>query len=183
MTDLLPPLVQDRTHYALRNRGQLDIPPTRIQAHTNSFYPATTRDWNELAQDIKLAPSYSAFKRRQSKVGDKANPLFFEGKRRSAVNHTRLRMGCSALKKHLHRLEIVASPTCACSLEDEDTYHFLFVCPIYAVHRAIMLEHIHQIAYPNLNLVLHGDPNLPWEANKIIFAAVQRYIEQTKRFF
>jgi hypothetical protein len=92
-------------------------------------------------------------------------------------------MGCSALKKHLHRLEIVASPTCACTLEDEDSYHFLFVCPIYAVHRAKMLEDIHPIAYPNLNLVLNGDPNLPWVANKIIFDAVQRYIDHTQRFF
>jgi hypothetical protein len=183
LVDLIPPLVQERTHYGLRNRGQLDVPPARIMAHKNSFFPATSREWNDLAQDIKLAPSCNAFKSRLSKGGDKANPLFYEGKRRSAVNHTRLRMGCSALKKHLHRLEIVASPSCACTLEEEDSYHFLFVCPLYAVHRAIMLETIHRIAYPTLNLVLQGDPNLPWEANKIIFDAVQRYIDQTQRFF
>jgi hypothetical protein len=92
-------------------------------------------------------------------------------------------MGCSALKKHLHRLELVISPICACTLEDEDPYHYLFVCPLYAVHRVQMLETIQPIAYPSLNLVLHGDPNLPWEANLIIIGAVQRYIDQTKRFF
>jgi hypothetical protein len=183
MTDLIPQRVQDRTHYGLRNRGQLDVPPTRIQPHTNSFYPTTTREWNELADETKLAPSYNAFKSRIAKGGEKVNPLYYQGKRRSAVNHTRLRMGCSALKKHLHRLDIVASPSCACTLEEEDAYHFLFVCPIYAAHRATMLEAIHPIAYPNLNMVLHGDPNLPWEANKIIFGAVQRYIDQTQRFF
>jgi hypothetical protein len=183
MVDLIPPRVQDRTHYGLRNRALLDTPPTRIQAHTNSFYPSATKDWNDLAQEIKLAPSYTSFKRRICKRGPKTNPLYYEGKRRSTVNHTRLQMGCSALKKHIHRLNIVDSATCACMLEEEDSYHFLFVCPIYAVHRTKMLEDIQQIAYPSLNLVLFGDSDLPWEANKLIFGAVQRYIDQTQRFF
>ena len=182
LSDLVPTRVQDRTNYGLRNRGHLDVPLTRIQAHSNSFYPVTTRDWNEVSHEVKMAPSYNAFKNRIAKGGDKANPLFYLGKRRSAVNHTRLRMGCSALRKHLHRLNIVESPTCACGLEEEDQYHYLFVCPIYAVHRAQMLECIQPIAYPNLNRVLYGDPALPWEANQIIFGAVQRYIDQTQRF-
>jgi hypothetical protein len=183
MSDLVPPRVQDRTNYGLRNRGQLDIPRTRIQAHSNSFYPVTTREWNEVPHDVKMSPSFNAFKNRLAKAGEKANPLYYLGKRRSEVNHTRLRMGCSALKKHLHRLNIVDSPTCACTLEDEDQYHYLFVCPLYAAHRVQMLESIQPIAYPNLNRVLYGDPDLPWEANQIIFGAVQRYIDQTQRFF
>jgi hypothetical protein len=183
MVDLIPPRVQDRTHYGLRNRALLDIPATRIQAHTRSFYPSTTREWNDLPPETQMAPSYNAFKRRVAKGGEKANPLYYLGKRRLAVNHTRLRMGCSALKKYLHRLELVESPICACTLEDEDPYHYLFVCPLYAVHRVQMLESIQPIAYPSLNLVLNGDPNLPWEANQIIVGAVQRYIDQTKRFF
>jgi hypothetical protein len=116
-------------------------------------------------------------------VEEKANPLYYYGNRRLAVNHTRLRMGCSALRKHLHRLNLVDTPTCACTLEQEDTYHFLFVCPLYDAQRVLMLEAIHPIAYPNLNLCLNGDPNLPREANLIIFGAVQKYIEQTRRFF
>jgi hypothetical protein len=183
MVDLIPRRVHQRTEYDLRNRDQLDIPRTRIVAHTNSFYPATTREWNQTDPNTKAAPSYKAFKSRISKGGDKPNPLYYLGKRRSAVNHTRLRIGCSALKKDLHRIDLVESPTCACSLEDEDPYHFLFVCPIYAAHRDLMLETIHPIVYPNLNVVLHGDPNLPFRANKIIFTAVQGYIDQTKRFF
>ena len=183
MVDLLPGRVQQRTNYGLRNRDQLDVPRTRILAHSKSFFPATTREWNNTDQNTKMAPSYNAFKNRISKGGEKPNPLYYLGKRRSAVNHTRLRMGCSALKKDLHRLELVDSPTCACTLEDEEPYHFLFVCPIYAAHRDKMLETIHPIAHPNLKLAMHGDPNLPFQANQIIFNAVQGYIDQTKRFF
>jgi hypothetical protein len=183
MVDLIPPMVGDRTHYNLRNRGHLDIPRTRIQAHKNSFYPVTSREWNHLPLANKSAPSYNAFKRSIAKKDTKPNPLFNEGKRRLAVSHTRLRMGCSALKKHLHRLNLVESPTCACLLEDEDTYHYLFVCPIYAVHRVQMIETIQPIAHPSLNRVLNGDPTLPLKQNKLIFGAVQRYIDETKRLF
>jgi hypothetical protein len=183
MTDLVPQTVQQRTNYGLRNREQLDIPRTRILAHTNSFYPATTREWNNIDPGTKTAPSFNAFKSRISKPGVKLNPLYYLGKRRSAVNHTRLRMGCSALKKDLHRLNLVETPTCACALEDEDPYHYFFVCPIYAAHRDLMLETIHPIAYPTLKLVLYGDSNLPREANQITFEAVQRFIAQSKRFF
>ena len=182
MTSQVPGRVLERTHYALRNREQLDIPRSRVQAHTNSFYPVTTRDWNALDQATQAAPTYNAFRRHIAKGGEKANPLYYYGKRKLAVNHTRLRMGCSALRKHLHRLNLVDTPTCACTLEEEDTYHFFFVCPLYQAQRAIMLQSIHQITYPSLNLVLYGDPILPHQANQIIFGAVQSYIEQTRRF-
>jgi hypothetical protein len=182
LLDLLPQRVQDRTHYGLRNRDNLDIPRPRIQAHRRSFLPATSREWNELDQRIKDAPSTTAFKNRISKGPFLPDPLYYFGKRRSAVHHTRLRMGCSALRKHLHRINLVTSATCACNLEDEHPYHYLLVCPLYATHRVTMLETVNQVAYPNLKLLLYGDQSLPREANQTVFSAVQRYIDETNRF-
>jgi hypothetical protein len=176
--DLLPQRVQDRTHYGLRNRENLDIPRPRLLVHKNSFFPVTSREWNDLDDQVKDAPSTTAFKKRISKDPTRPDPLYYYGKRRPAIHHTRLRMGCSALRKHLHRLNLVPSPTCACNLEEEH----LFVCPLYATHRVIMLETINQVAYPNLKLLLYGDQSLPLEANHIVFYAVQRFIDESKRF-
>jgi hypothetical protein len=184
LQDLLPPQVQDRTHYPLRNRDNLDVPRTRIGAHTKSFFPMTTKDWNELPNETKDAPTFKSFKRRVERGSKPTNSLYYHGKRRPSVHHTRMRMGCSGLRKHLHdRIHVVDSPTCACGTEDEDPYHFLFVCPIYAAHRITMLETINPIIYPSLRVVLHGEPSLPYEANMITFNAVHNFIEQTRRFY
>ena len=88
------------------------------------------KDWNEVPLMVRDAETYNSFKRQNSKGVPPANPLYYHGKRLASVHQTRIRMGCSALKKHLFdRIHVVDTPTCACGTEDEAPYHFFFVCP------------------------------------------------------
>ena len=59
---LMPQQVEARTHYPLRNRGNIDVPFSRLDSYKFSFFPCTIRAWNELPPGIKEAPSLDAFK-------------------------------------------------------------------------------------------------------------------------
>jgi hypothetical protein len=62
LLDRQPQPVANRTAYPLRNRLNLDTPITRINCLSYSFFPATTRLWNDLDQALKNKPSVQSFK-------------------------------------------------------------------------------------------------------------------------
>ena len=112
------------------------------------------------------------------------NKLFYHGNRLAAVHHTRLRLGCSALRLDLFRdIKVVDSPICACGQEDESAYHFLFVCRLYSKQRVVMIENLYKYASPSLKLVLEGSDALTYEQNTQVFDIVHAYIRQTRRFY
>jgi hypothetical protein len=45
----MPKTVSETTSHNLRNKGNLRPPKTRLQCSLNSFFPKTTRDWNNLS--------------------------------------------------------------------------------------------------------------------------------------
>ena len=45
-----------------------------------------------------------------------------------------------------------------------------------------LVDTISQHGNITLNIILNGDLNLSYESNIVIFGAVQRYIQRTKRF-
>ena len=102
------------------------------------------------------------------------------------IHHTRIRIGCSKLKAHLHfNLHVEDDPSCRCGFGIEDPYHFLFTCPLYAQIRVVMLDSISHIAphiAPGLPLLLRGDINLTFDQNKAIFEYVQTFIRTSSRF-
>jgi hypothetical protein len=184
LTELIPPQIYERTRYNLRNRHNLDEPLARLQSLSKSFIPSTTKAWNQLTSMARDSPSIPSFKNRTQHKKAKCNKMYYHGARLPSVHHTRMRMGCSALRSHLYnRINVVDSPVCACGAENEDAYHFLLVCPIYRVHRIKMLEVIHPITSPSLPTLLHGDPKLTPEGNAKIFNVVHEYITSTRRFF
>ena len=65
-------------------------------------------------------------------------PWFSVGERFVNIHHTRIRIGCSKLKGHLHfNLHVEDDPSCRCGFGIEDPYHFLFTCPLYAQIRVV----------------------------------------------
>jgi hypothetical protein len=184
LLNLIPAQVSQRTTYHLRNRDQLDEPFTRLQSLSKSYVPATIKSWNALSVAVKDAPSVTSFKNRITPKKRKPNKLYYHGSRLPAVHHTRIRMGCSALRSHLHnRLGVVDSPLYACGIEAKDAYHYLLVCHIYNAQRIKMLEGIYPITTPSLPILLHGDPKLTFESNVKVFDLVHGFITATRRFF
>lgn len=102
------------------------------------------------------------------------------------MHHTRLRLGCSKLKAHLHfELFVEDNPDCICGQGNEDPFHFFFVCPRYAQYRLVLFQSISQItneAMPRLSLLLSGDLNLSYEQNTAIFKHVHNFIKSSGRF-
>jgi hypothetical protein len=79
--NLLPQRVENRTHHNLRNKGNIDTPRTRIDAHKYSFLPSTIKDWNLLSTSTKESKSISSLKRTLAKTKERPPPPLLQGQK------------------------------------------------------------------------------------------------------
>ena len=100
LLEFVPPLVQDGNPYRLRNLSDIRT----IYTNTNSFYPSTSREWNNLAQEIKDASSVASFKYQLNReTRNRAPPKYYSaGSRKGQILHARLCMQCSSLNADLY---------------------------------------------------------------------------------
>ena len=190
LLDLIPDTVGARNQYRyqLRNRGDLEVPLARISTYSNSFFPASTRLWNQLPVTIKNSPSHLSFKHNYLKQFPRpiTSPLYYLGPRREAIAHARMRMGCSPLNAHLHYyLHVIESPACSCNMGvEENADHYLLVCPIYNIIRQVMFNDLVSLGITKIDtdLLLYGNADLQFPTNQAIFKIVHQYITDTARF-
>ena len=123
----------------------------------------------------------------------------FDGK--SAINHTRLRLGLSGLNGQRNLFNFIDYSTCPkCGYEAEDSEHFFLFCPSYAAPReAILFSCLDTLYSHELNIIhrnmttrlrkctvvkrlLTGDPTLPKMLNIELFKSVHKFIMETHRF-
>jgi hypothetical protein len=185
LTSLIPNLVQARTNYNLRNRGDIDIPLTRLAIHTNSFIPSTIRAWNELNATIKSLPSVAAFKAFHARNLPRKNPLYYFGGRLESAIHARLRIENSPLNADLcNKLHVIESPLCPCAGGTQETAeHFLLECTLFDAQRAQLNEDLLPLLVDDSNHLLYGIPDSDHVINMQVFSAVHKYIRATKRFY
>ena len=62
LSSLMPPLVQNASHYNIRNSNDTQTVASCTTLSYNSFLPSTIRDWNKLNPDIGNADMLDAFK-------------------------------------------------------------------------------------------------------------------------
>ena len=77
------------------------------------------------------------------------NKLYSYGHGLSKVNHCRTRLGLSHLKSHLHRYNLVDSPSCSnpdCGRTTESEEHYFLICPKFNNKRRNKL-------FPNINYI------------------------------
>jgi hypothetical protein len=188
LQDLIPDRVQARTRYMLRNRNQRQVPLARLESYSQSFFPASTRTWNQLTEQTKDSPSVNSFKHHYLKEFPRPipNPLFYRGSRIPAVHHARMIIKCSGLNSDLHNhLHVVDSPMCTCPMTEEETAeHFFCRCPRYTNQRQVMLNELGQKGFnnPSANTILCGDENRTLQENTDLFVIIHKYILDTKRF-
>ena len=92
--------------------------------------------------------------------------------------------------KRRHNFADTPSESCSCNQDIEDTCHFLFSCPVYAIQRATLAASVKNILQKNnLNylgnnskLYLYGHPSLNSTENKKIILATIKYIKESIRF-
>ena len=178
LSSLVPPLVQNASRYNLRNSNDTQTVASRTTLFYNSFLPSSIRDWNRLNSDIRNAGTLDAFKFKLNQ-----NLPVIPGIRKNQIWHTRIRTGCSSLKNDLFLKNIIDSPQCTCnSGEVENAYHFFFICQLYNHLRVELRQSIAQYCTMTLDVLLRGDERLSTNINSIIFEAVHKYIQKSKRF-
>ena len=103
-----------------------------------------------------------------------------------------LRVSLSPLRSHKwrHNFNDTLSEMCRCNQGIEDTSHFFFSCPFFAIQRASLATSvIHILQKKNLNhlgnqseLYLYGHRSLNFSDNRNILLSTIKYIKDTCRF-
>jgi len=195
--ELLPPRlgIVNRT----RNINNFAIIRSNTEKHRRSAIPSMIRAWNTLDPQIQASTTTGSFKAALKRRFPQRISHLNQFKGTSAVNHTRMRLGLSALKQQLHAHRIIDSPICAlCRKEDETTDHYLLRCTRHDGPRRVMFQRLGPMAvemginfYNNNNnnktmkitkLLLIGSNELSHDNNMFVFSVVHDYITASKRF-
>ena len=184
--DLLPPIVRNRHDYPLRNRNDMTVYRARSQTFFKSYFPRTTRDWNELPIHIRQSTSVLDFNKQLDGhiARPPRKPWYDCGDRMLSIHHARLRLGCSGLKGHLHfNLHVEDDPDCMlCGMEIENSAHYFLRCRYHQEYRNVLFEAISLLTEPSLQVILYGDSNLTLQNNIDIALSVQNFIKTSNRF-
>ena len=105
---------------------------------------------------------------------------------------TSLCLDFSHLNEHRfrHNFQDCLNPLCSCSLQTEDTIHYLLHCHHFSQHRIDLINSVKYIfeGFDSLSdnakkdLLLYGDSRFDINKNKIILEATLFYIKSTERF-
>ena len=192
LSDLMPMRSTEHNPYNVRRADDFINFRCHTVAYSNSFFPATTKDWNELPTDIRQATTIGSFKYKLKKhlYPNNPPPWFYAGDRIGNIHHCRLRNGCSGLKYHLFINHISPDPKCKhCQLDiDETPTHFLLDCPFFIVPRNQLVHELQEHFHPprilpfSTDIFLRGSSDLSVVDNTHIVKTVQRFIIRTKRF-
>ena len=100
---------------------------------------------------------------------------------------TRLRVGLNSLNAHRfhHNFQECLNPICSCSLEIEDTTHYLLHCRYFSNQRTDLMNSVNSVVQ---NFVLisennkFGDPRFDENKNKVILEATLTFMKKSERF-
>ena len=120
----------------------------RTDCFKYSFFPSTLNEWFKLDNNIRNSESIEIFKSKllcfirpvQSNIYSILDP---EGLKLL----TRLRLGFTHLNEHKfrHNFQDCLNPLCSCSLEIEDTSHYLLHCHHFSNHRIDLMNNVNLI--------------------------------------
>ena len=120
----------------------------RTDCFKYSFFPSTLNDWFKLDNNIRNSESIEIFK---SKLLSFIRPVqsniysIFDPEGLKLL--TRLRLGFTHLNEHKfrHNFQDCLNPLCSCSLEIEDTSHYLLHCHHFSNHRIDLMNSVNLI--------------------------------------
>ena len=159
----------------------------------NSFFPDAIKSWNSLGIDFLSSQSIGAFKKNiLDLVRPRSKSLYGLHDPIGVKYIFQLRVRLSTLKFHKKRHNFADTPDdqCDCLNAQEDTFHFLFSCPLYATPRAELLNSVTNILImnnlehlsENVEMYLYGHASLHAAENKAIIIATIKFIKESKRF-
>jgi hypothetical protein len=182
---MMEPLPEPVKHdYNLRNKDNIPGVSAHTSGFQNSFYPRSIKEWNDLDQEIRVAPSLTIFKHKLRETKHKPPDWYYVGERKWAIHHARIRMLCSSLNDHLFsHLHVADSPECACGKRRETARHYLLECPLYTNERIRMIDELDAIGAPSsFNSLIYGSEKSNKETNKQAVVIVHKFIKESGRF-
>ena len=110
--------------------------------------PQTIREWNKHDTSICQAPSHPVFRKAfLDFIRSTANSTFGTDDVSGLKLLTRLLVGFSHLREHKfkHNFQDTLKPSCPCSLEAEDTYHFFMPCQNFSNQRNVLFNDLNSV--------------------------------------
>ena len=159
----------------------------------SSFFPDAITAWNNVITHFDNIPSINILKDHiLSLIRPKKKNIFGIHDPLGLRYLLQLRVGLSFLKHHKKSHNFIDTPSdiCLCNHGIEDTNHFLFLCPLFAPHRATLASSVIQILQKySLNhlgnqshLYLYGHPTINLAENRKIILSTIKYIKESRRF-
>ena len=186
LCDMVPPQVKDINPHSSRFSEDLMGIKHRLVLFEKSFLPSVVDEWNKLPLGVRQIQNFKAFKNIVQVNKPKSKHIYYCGERNVNIQHARLRMQCSLLRGHLHKLHVIDSGLCLCQQSVETTEHYFMHCVFYAKQRKTLFENLRKLHIPNdeinVGLLLYGRNDLTLSSNKSIFGIVHKYFTETKRF-
>ena len=158
------------------------------------FFSSTLKDWFNLDLKIRNSESISIFKSKLlSFIRPVQNNIYNISDPKGLIFLTRLRLGLSHFNEHRfrHNFQDCLNPSCSCSLEIEDTSHYLLHCHHFS-HHCVVLQNSAKSICNNFDFMsdnvkedllhLYGDSQFDENKNKVISKATINYIKNTERF-
>ena len=183
-----------RCEQAIRTRNNnIPIYHCRTDCFKYSFFPSTLNEWFKLDDSIRNSESIEIFK---SKLLSHIRPVqsniysIFEEKGLKLLTHLRLGLIHLHEYKFCHNFQDCVNPLCSCSLEIEDTSHYLLHCHHFSNRRIDLMNGVNSII-PNFqsmndnmkkDILLYGDSRFNKNKNKIILEATINYLKNFERF-
>ena len=158
------------------------------------FFPSSLKDWFSLDDSIRNSETISTFKNRLlSFIRPVRNNMFNIFDPIGSKFLTRLRLGFIHLNEHRFRqnFQDCMNPLCSCSLEIEDTLHYLLHCHHFNHIRIDLLNYVKSV-YDNFEslsdkdkkeILLYGDSSLERIKYKFILQATLTYIRNFDRLY
>ena len=186
-------LIPKRNQTIRTRNSHTPIIHCRIDCFKYSFFPSTLRDWFNLDENIRKSESISSFKNRLlAFICPQESSIFNIFDPQGLKFLTRLRVGFSHLNEHRfrHNIENCVNPLCSCSLETEDTSHYLLHCHHYSQNRIYLMNSIKSVINnfesfsdnDKVEILLYGDSHLDNNKNKYILEATLNYVKNSERF-
>ena len=165
----------------------------RSSRYMSSFFPDAITAWNNVITHFDNIPSINILKDHiLSLIRPKKRNIFGIHDPLGLRYLLQLRVGLSFLKHHKKYHNFIDTPSdiCLCNHGIEDTNHFLFLCPLFAPHRATLASSVIQILQKySLNhlgnqshLYLYGHPTINLADNRKIILSIIKYIKESRRF-
>ena len=162
----------------------------RTNGFKHSLFPSTLNDWFNLDINISNSESITLFKcRLLSFIRPVQNSIYKIFDPKGLKFLTRLRLGLSHLNAHRfrHNFQDCLNPLCSCSLETEDTSHYLLQCHHFSNHSADLMNSVKSVCdnFESMsdnvkkNVLLYRDSRFDEVKNRFILEATITYMKDS----